>query len=407
MRSASRRRLGAHSDCDDLNAQRFRTGLDLQQAVDVRMRTRAVARVRRVLGKHREAVPGRPGVQRAECFQEIVVHRQRALLARLVLDACHHGTLAVDQIDTLDTFDGRQLGEVVREYVARLNHCKHSVCSENRVEPYLIRGKTRIPIPEERKALAAVRLAARGAARTDADAAILNSVLAGLVVSRLSFVLHYLPAYRAAPVTALDIRDLGFDLLPGVVAGALALGWMLLRRRHVRRAVLVASAVGVLGWSVATLAAGASPQDKTVPRLNLPDLGGHVHPLARDDGKPLVINLWASWCGPCRAEMPVLAEAQRDFGGVDVVFVNQGETRETATGYLSSQRIDVRNLLLDPALTLARAVGARAFPTTLFYDARGTLLAVHLGAFSRATFERALTTLYPAVHAATGATPSP
>ncbi|WP_133664860.1 TlpA disulfide reductase family protein [Paraburkholderia sp. BL10I2N1] len=275
------------------------------------------------------------------------------------------------------------------------------------MEPYLIRGKTRIPIPEERKALAAVRLAARGAARTDADAAILNSVLAGLVVSRLSFVLHYLPAYRAAPVTALDIRDLGFDLLPGVVAGALALGWMLLRRRHVRRAVLVASAVGVLGWSVATLAAGASPQDKTVPRLNLPDLGGHVHPLARDDGKPLVINLWASWCGPCRAEMPVLAEAQRDFGGVDVVFVNQGETRETATGYLSSQRIDVRNLLLDPALTLARAVGARAFPTTLFYDARGTLLAVHLGAFSRATFERALTTLYPAVHAATGATPSP
>jgi hypothetical protein len=49
-------------------------------------------------------------------------HGQRALFARLVLDAGHHGALAVDQIDALDTVNGGQLREVVLEYVARLNH---------------------------------------------------------------------------------------------------------------------------------------------------------------------------------------------------------------------------------------------------------------------------------------------
>ena len=75
-----------------------------------------------MLGEHGEAVLGRLGVERAECLLQIVIHRQRALLAGFVLDACHHGALAVDEIDTLDTVDGRQLGEIILECVARLNH---------------------------------------------------------------------------------------------------------------------------------------------------------------------------------------------------------------------------------------------------------------------------------------------
>jgi hypothetical protein len=55
----------------------------------------------------------------------------------------------------------------------------------------------------------------------------------------------------------------------------------------------------------------------------------------------------------------------------------------------------LQNLVLDPSLAVARAVGARAYPTTLFYDGKGKLLAVHLGPFSQATFQNALETLYP------------
>lgn len=86
------------------------------------MSARAIARVGRVLGEHRETVLGRLGIERAECLPQVVIHRQRALLARLVLDVRRHGAFAVDQIDALDTVDGRQLGEVILEYIARLNH---------------------------------------------------------------------------------------------------------------------------------------------------------------------------------------------------------------------------------------------------------------------------------------------
>jgi thiol-disulfide isomerase/thioredoxin len=109
-----------------------------------------------------------------------------------------------------------------------------------------------------------------------------------------------------------------------------------------------------------------------------------------------VVNLWATWCGPCRAEMPVLAQAQADYPGVRLVFVNQGEALRTVDDYLASHDLHITNSLLDPTHAVAAAVGAVGFPTTLFYDAHGRLLAAHLGPFSRATFRQAVAKFYPA-----------
>lgn len=242
-------------------------------------------------------------------------------------------------------------------------------------------------------AVVAARLAGRGA--RDAERAIVNSVIVGLVVSRLSFVAHYLPAYQGDVLKMLDFRDQGFDRLPGIVAGALMLLWVAVRRRHLRGAAVVAALAGLLSWSVASAFAGTGRESESLPAVQLVDMNGNVQTLARNDGKPLVVNLWASWCGPCRGEMPVLAEAQREFTGVDLAFVNQGESRLTVSDFVTTQGLSLRNLALDPSLAVARAVGARAFPTTLFYDGTGKLLAVHLGPFSQATFQNALETLYP------------
>jgi thiol-disulfide isomerase/thioredoxin len=148
-------------------------------------------------------------------------------------------------------------------------------------------------------------------------------------------------------------------------------------------------------WGAATAFAGAGEETAFVPAVNVVDLNGNAQPLARHDGKPMVVNLWASWCGPCRAEMPVLAEAQRDFTGVNISFINQGESEAAVNDFVTQGNLSLRNLARDPSLAVARAVGARAFPTTLFYDGTGKLLAVHLGPFSRATLEQALETLYP------------
>lgn len=242
-------------------------------------------------------------------------------------------------------------------------------------------------------AVVAARIAGRG--NPAAERVIVNSVIVGIVVSRLSFVAHYLPAYQGNVLKMLDFRDRGFDLLPGAVAGAAVLLWAVVRRRQLRRAAIFAALAGIFSWSIATTFAGTGNESESLPAVNVVDMHGKLQSLTRNDGKPLVINLWASWCAPCRGEMPILAQAQRQYDGVDLAFVNQGESRATVSDFVSTQGLSLQNLLLDPSLDVARAVGARAFPTTLFYDGKGKLLAVHLGPFSAATFQNALETLYP------------
>ncbi|GBH26900.1 hypothetical protein BvRS1_39490 [Burkholderia vietnamiensis] len=74
-----------------------------------------------MLAEHCEAVFGRFRVERAERLLQIVVHGERALLARLVLDAGDYLAVRADEVDACDAVDGRQLREVVLEYCGRLN----------------------------------------------------------------------------------------------------------------------------------------------------------------------------------------------------------------------------------------------------------------------------------------------
>ena len=104
-------------------------------------------------------------------------------------------------------------------------------------------------------------------------------------------------------------------------------------------------------------------------------------------GQPLVVNLWASWCPPCRREMPVLAAAQQRTSGVRFVFANQGEDAAAVLRYLaaSNKELQLSNVVFDPTAALGRAVGSKALPTTLFYDATGRLVDTHLGELSAAS----------------------
>jgi YD repeat-containing protein len=228
------------------------------------------------------------------------------------------------------------------------------------------------------------------------ESAIFKSLFAGLIVARLSFVGQYFPAYEGSLLKMLDFRDLGFDPIPGAIAGGCVVLWHVVRRRSLRVPLVLAVAAGSAAWSIATAAAYASRSSATVPAVALIGGDGTPKPLARGDGKPLVVNLWATWCPPCQAEMPVLARAQAENPRLNVVFVNQAESREAVDGYLTSHGIHIENSLLDPQLAVARAVHATGYPTTLFYDSHGRLLSIHLGQFSRATFEEALERFYAA-----------
>ncbi|MEX3937746.1 TlpA family protein disulfide reductase [Paraburkholderia phymatum] len=228
------------------------------------------------------------------------------------------------------------------------------------------------------------------------DAPVFGIVLISLTVARLWFVGSYLPAYQSNLWSIVDFRDLGFDVRAGLVTGIALSIVMFVRRPPMRRAIALAVVAGMSCWAIATAAAGNSGEHETLPAVTLLDLDSHMRILSRTNGKPLVVNLWASWCGPCRAEMPMLTAVQRDMPSVDIALVNQGETPQTVRAFLETQQLSADSVLLDPALAWAKASRKRGFPTTLFYGADGTLLAAHLGSFSRATFERAIENLYPA-----------
>ncbi|HUW27401.1 MAG TPA: TlpA disulfide reductase family protein [Sulfuriferula sp.] len=212
-----------------------------------------------------------------------------------------------------------------------------------------------------------------------------DMLIAGAIVARIAFVALWFDAYRSSPWSMLDIRDGGFTPWAGVAAALLVAVWRGWRQPALRKPLLLGLTAGALVWG-ALFGALRTTERPALPKLALTTLAGAPTSLAAlADGKPMVVNLWASWCPPCRREMPVLAAAQQRETGVRFVFVNQGEDGATAQRYLSADQLNLANVLLDPGAALGREVGSGALPTTLFYDANGRLVDNHLGELSAAS----------------------
>lgn len=212
---------------------------------------------------------------------------------------------------------------------------------------------------------------------------LLDLLVIAVLLARLAFVLRWWPLYAQAPAAALMIQDGGFVPAAGIV-GALAWAfWKTRAQLARRRALLSAAVVGVLIW-LAMSAGLREFQQRTlrIPELTLSDLQGQPRKLQDLAGKPVVINLWASWCPPCRREMPVLAAAQRDYPQLQFVFLNQGESAEAVQAYLTGSGLKLDKVWLDSQAAMGQAILTRALPATLVFDANGQLLDTHLGALS-------------------------
>jgi peroxiredoxin len=115
--------------------------------------------------------------------------------------------------------------------------------------------------------------------------------------------------------------------------------------------------------------------------LELQDVDGKLHRLADYRGKVVLVNFWATWCVPCREEMPSMQALRDSLQGrpFEVLAVNVGEGARAARGF--GEKMALRfPLLLDADTTTTRAWGARVLPANFVVDPDGRIRYSHLGA---------------------------
>lgn len=234
--------------------------------------------------------------------------------------------------------------------------------------------------------------AARRAGDANPESTLFSLFLLGLLMARLAFVIAYWTQYQDNPWQAIDIRDGGFIPLPGVLAIVLGGVFRSWRNTGLRRPLALGLGSGLLFWLLTTLALTLYQQSTNLPDLVLRNAAGEPVRLADYRGRPLVINIWATWCPPCRREMPVLQAAQQQRADVVFLFVNQAQSPKTVADFLNTQGLTLSNVLFDDSGELAQHVGAMALPSTVFYTAEGRLLGSHLGELSNASLTRLLET---------------
>jgi thiol-disulfide isomerase/thioredoxin len=148
-----------------------------------------------------------------------------------------------------------------------------------------------------------------------------------------------------------------------------------------RRLALVAAGTLLAALPGRQAARAASPTGKLVesepkapPEFSFADAEGKVHTVADFAGKGLVINLWATWCPPCVAEMPALDRAQAALAGEGIVVLALSSDRggkEKVEPFYRERGIRTLGIWLDPRGTATRTLGARGLPTTVILDRQG------------------------------------
>ena len=227
--------------------------------------------------------------------------------------------------------------------------------------------------------------------RPRAASLVLDAITVGLLAARLAYVLRWWPEYAAAPLSIVTIADGGFDVWIGLPAALLFVWWRTRASLTLRQRAFLALGIGVLVWGIAQAALLWRPNPAaTLPELALVSPDARTVALHSYLGKPTVVNLWASWCPPCRREMPVLAHADATYPEVNFVLINQGEDVGIVLSYLARERHTFRHLLLDPGSRAMQALGARGLPTKLFFDAKGQLVESHMGELSAARLKDTL-----------------
>lgn len=109
------------------------------------------------------------------------------------------------------------------------------------------------------------------------------------------------------------------------------------------------------------------------PHAVYPRLDGGTFRVADQRGHTVFLDFYASWCGPCRIELPLVERWRRSHPDADVVPIDVGEGRSTATAF--ARRYSLENVALDPSSNAQALFGVQGFPTIVVIDATGHIRA--------------------------------
>nr|CAD6595888.1 thiol:disulfide interchange protein [Rhizobium sp. TCK] len=207
------------------------------------------------------------------------------------------------------------------------------------------------------------------------------TALVGLAAARLGHVLQHSGSFATEPWRILAVWQGGFSWSGGAAGVALMLVVLFLSSRKLAEWATASVVAGVVA-TAATLALTSSGTQVPPVTSNFHSLTGAETTIG-NNGRPTVLNLWATWCPPCRRELPMMAELAASTADVDFVFANQGEPSAKIAEYLRRENLDLPQAVLDPQLLLSRHYSAVGLPATLFLAADGTLAGSHLGEISR------------------------
>jgi cytochrome c biogenesis protein CcmG/thiol:disulfide interchange protein DsbE len=146
---------------------------------------------------------------------------------------------------------------------------------------------------------------------------------------------------------------------------------------------------GVQSCSELSMIQGATGGDQGLPALKLPCLvpGPPVN-LARLGGKPVLINLWATWCGPCREEMPILQSAHVRHGDrIEFLGIDTKDNPEIAATFLQEVGVTYPQVVDLDGRLLVEHLRLPGLPVTVVLDSDGKVFKTHVGAFSEESLD--------------------
>ncbi len=174
------------------------------------------------------------------------------------------------------------------------------------------------------------------------------------------------------------------------------------RGRRLPLAYLVAASVlplillSILGWRllIAPPATPAATIGSAAPGFTLTDLDGKTVSLADLRGHPIIVNFWASWCGPCIEEFPLLQQAASAHAadGLQVVGIVFSDRADAARSFMARMGADWPTAM-DPGGSVAADYGIYAPPDTFFIDRNGVIAGRQIGQLSQADLARQLDTI--------------